>query len=134
MNDLIWSIETINGTLLNEDMAVLQNIETERIKYFYFQSKKNCFGVNNKLEFFINNQIFDFKLKQKILKFFQYKEVSHSLMFDVEDICYNIGIEAEDDNYQYKYTMIIKSETNVDFLAQKFDNGKEIEKRKVKLR
>ena len=134
MNNMIWNMETVSGILVSEGQGVLRNIDTSEIKCLYFEDGKYCYGVDNALHFFINHQIFDFKLNQKILKFFQYKTAAHNLMLDKESVVYNVGIETEDGEYQYKYTMVIQSHNHVEFVAQKIDNGKEIATRKVRLR
>lgn len=133
MSNLIWNVETNSGILVSEGQGVLQKIAPSEIKCMYFEDEMNCYGVDNKLHFFINHQVFDFKLNQKILEFFQYKTAAHNLMLDQENVEYNIGIKTEDDKYQYTYTMTIKSQEII-FTAQRFEDGKEIANRKVRLR
>jgi len=134
MNNLIWNIETKSGILISEGQGVLRNIAPSEIKCIYFEDEKYCYGVKDNSHFFINNQEFDFKLNQKILKFFQYKTATHNLMLDTDGIEYNVGIETEDGDYKYKYTMTIKSPKNIVFTAQKFESEKEIAHRIVRLR
>ena len=93
----------------------------------YFTDGKNAYGVNKELLFFVNHQWIDLKLKQKFIGFFQYKSVSHNLMFDNDNITYNVGVETEDNSYRYKYTMSIN--TGVKIKAEKFDQDKLIDTR-----
>jgi len=131
MNNLHWEIITKSDILISETTGAFLE-DTKNIKSFYFTDGEIYCGVKDNLHFFINHQEIDLKLNQKILKFFQYKEVAVGLTQDYEDIVYNIGIDTEDNKYTYKYTMQIDTET-IYLLAQKFDEGNQIEQKRIQL-
>ena len=80
----------------------------------------------------MNNKVFDFKLKQKITSFFQFKTQKYSLFNNSQFIIYNVGINTIDDNYRYKYTMII-DDNAIKFKAEKFQEDKLIEHKLINL-
>ncbi len=131
MSKLHWEILTQNDILISEKTSTFLE-DTKDIKLCYFTDGDIFCGVRDDLLFFINHQIIDLKLNQKIIKFFQYKEVAVGLTNDSECVTYNVGIDTEDDIYTYKYTMQI-SDDEIYLLAQKFDNGKELENKRIQL-
>lgn len=126
-----WEILTKNDILISEyDNSFLE--DTRDIKICYFTDGNIFCGVKDNLNFFINNKVFDFKLKQKITSFFQFKTQKYSLFNNSQLIIYNVGINTVDDNYKYKYTMIIDDNT-IKFKAEKFQEDKLIEHKLINL-
>jgi uncharacterized protein YaaW (UPF0174 family) len=126
-----WEILTKNDILISEyDNSFLE--DTRDIKICYFTDGNVFCGVKDNLNFFINNKVFDFKLKQKITSFFQFKTQKYSLFNNSQLIIYNVGINTVDDNYKYKYTMII-DDNAIKFKAEKFQEDKLIEHKLINL-
>jgi hypothetical protein len=126
-----WEILTKNDILISEyDNSFLE--DTRDIKICYFTDGNVFCGVKDNLNFFINNKVFDFKLKQKITSFFQFKTQKYSLFNNSQFIIYNVGINTIDDNYRYKYTMII-DDNAIKFKAEKFQEDKLIEHKLINL-
>src|SRR5574344_2300895 len=98
MSKMHWEILTKNDILISEyDNSFLE--DTRDIKICYFTDGNVFCGVKDNLNFFINNKVFDFKLKQKITSFFQFKTQKYSLFNNSQFIIYNVGINTIDDNY-----------------------------------
>lgn len=132
MNNMHWEILTKNDILISEtDNSFLE--DTRDIKICYFTDGKIFCGVKDDLNFFIDNQVIDFKLKQKITSFFQFKTQKYNLFNNNQSVIYNVGINTVDGNYKYKYTMIIELE-KISVKAEKFEEGTLLEHRIVKLR
>lgn len=131
MSKMHWEILTKNDILISEyDNSFLE--DTRDIKICYFTDGNVFCGVKDNLNFFINNKVFDFKLKQKITSFFQFKTQKYSLFNNSQFIIYNVGINTIDDNYRYKYTMII-DDNAIKFKAEKFQEDKLIEHKLINL-
>ncbi len=120
---LHWQLLTESDILISEyDNESFSNIDN--IKIFYFTDGKNYYGIKNNLMFFVNNQVIDLKLQQKIIDFFQYKEDSFDLFSNSLNTSYFIGINTEDNRFKFKYTMIINSD--VEIIAEKFSDDVKI--------
>ena len=118
---------TKSGVVVTEINEQILN-EANNIRMLYFTNGQNVYGVSQDLRFFINRHEFDFNLKgQRITRFFQYKTMHHNLMASNENISYHLGIDTEDGNYAYTYTMNI--EDTVTIIAQKKENGVVIDER-----
>ena len=128
---LHWEILTKSDILISEiDSTFINDISD--IKLCYFTDGNNFYGVKDNLNFFINNEVIDLKLNQKILKCFQYKTNCYNLFNNNEDTTYFLGIETTDGNYKYKYTMSINE--NVYIKAEKFDNDEKIDERVIQIK
>ena len=128
---LHWEILTQSDILISEIDSTFIN-DTSDIKLCYFTDGNNFYGVKDNLNFFVNNEVIDLKLNQKILKYFQYKTNCYNLFNNNEDTTYFLGIEATDGNYKYKYTMSINE--NVYIKAEKFDNNEKIDERVIQIK
>lgn len=128
---LHWEILTKSDILISEiDSTFIKDFSD--IKLCYFTDGNNFYGVKDNLNFFINNEVIDLKLNQKILKYFQYKTNRYNLFNNNEDTTYFLGIETTDGNYKYKYTMSINE--NVYIKAEKFDNDEKIDERVIQIK
>lgn len=128
---LHWEILTKLDILISEiDSTFIKDVSD--IKLCYFTDGNNFYGVKDNLNFFINNEVIDLKLNQKILKYFQYKTNRYNLFNNNEDTTYFLGIETTDGNYKYKYTMSINE--NVYIKAEKFDNNEKIDERVIQIK
>ena len=128
---LHWEILTKSDILISEiDSTFINDISD--IKLCYFTDGNNFYGVKDNLNFFINNEVIDLKLNQKILKYFQYKTNCYNLFNNNEDTTYFFGIETTDGNYKYKYIMSINE--NVYIKAEKFDNNEKIDERVIQIK
>lgn len=128
---LHWEILTKSDILISEiDSTFINDISD--IKLCYFTDGNNFYGVKDNLNFFINNEVIDLKLNQKILKYFQYKTNCYNLFNNNEDTTYFLGIDTTDGNYKYKYTMSINE--NVYIKAEKFDNDEKIDERVIQIK
>lgn len=128
---LHWEILTKLDILISEiDSTFIKDVAD--IKLCYFTDGNNFYGVKDNLNFFINNEVIDLKLNQKILKYFQYKTNRYNLFNNNEDTTYFLGIETTDGNYKYKYTMSINE--NVYIKAEKFDNNEKIDERVIQIK
>ena len=128
---LHWEILTKSDILISEiDSTFIKDVSD--IKLCYFTDGNNFYGVKDNLNFFINNEVIDLKLKQKILKYFQYKTNRYNLFNNNEDTTYFLGIETTDGNYKYKYTISINE--NVYIKAEKFDNNEKIDERVIQIK
>lgn len=128
---LHWEILTKSDILISEiDSTFIKDVSD--IKLCYFTDGNNFYGVKDNLNFFINNEVIDLKLNQKILKYFQYKTNRYNLFNNNEDTTYFLGIETTDGNYKYKYTMSINE--NVYIKAEKFDNNEKIDERVIQIK
>lgn len=124
-----WEILTKNDILISEhNSSFLKDMND--IKLCYFTDGKNFYGVNNDLTFFVNSKIFDFKISEKIISFFQFKSVKFDLIANEQNLKYNIGINTESDTNICKYTMLIDVNI-VQFIAEKLNNKKEVIDRRV---
>lgn len=128
---LHWEILTKSDILISEIDSTFVN-DTSDIKLCYFTDGNNFYGVKDNLNLFINNEVIDLKLNQKILKYFQYKTNRYNLFDNNEDTTYFLGIETTDGNYKYKYTMSINE--NVYIKAEKFDNNEKIDERVIQIK
>lgn len=128
---LHWEILTKSDILISEiDSTFIKDVAD--IKLCYFTDGNNFYGVKDNLNFFINNEVIDLKLNQKILKYFQYKTNCYNLFNNNEDTTYFLGIDTTDGNYKYKYTMSI--DENVYIKAEKFDNDEKIDERVIQIK
>ena len=128
---LHWEILTKSDILISEiDSTFINDISD--IKLCYFTDGNNFYGVKDNLNFFINNEVIDLKLNQKILKYFQYKTNRYNLFDNNEDTTYFLGIETTDGNYRYKYTMSINE--NIYIKAEKFDNDEKMDERVIQIK
>ena len=128
---LHWEILTKSDILISEiDSTFIKDVAD--IKLCYFTDGNNFYGVKDNLNFFINNEVIDLKLNQKILQYFQYKTNRYNLFNNNEDTTYFFGIETTDGNYKYKYTMSINE--NVYIKAEKFDNDEKIDERVIQIK
>lgn len=128
---LHWEILTKSDILISEiDSTFIKDVSD--IKLCYFTDGNNFYGAKDNLNFFINNEVIDLKLNQKILKYFQYKTNRYNLFNNNEDTTYFLGIETTDGNYKYKYTMSINE--NVYIKAEKFDNNEKIDERVIQIK
>lgn len=128
---LHWEILTKSDILISEiDSTFIKDVSD--IKLCYFTDGNNFYGVKDNLNFFINNEVIDLKLNQKILKYFQYKTNRYNLFNNNENTTYFLGIETTDGNYKYKYTMSINE--NVYIKAEKFDNNEKIDERVIQIK
>lgn len=128
---LHWEILTKSDILISEiDSTFIKDFSD--IKLCYFTDGNNFYGVKDNLNFFINNEVIDLKLNQKILKYFQYKTNCYNLFNNNEDTTYFLGIDTTDGNYKYKYTMSINE--NVYIKAEKFDNDEKIDERVIQIK
>lgn len=128
---LHWEILTKSDILISEiDSTFIKDVAD--IKLCYFTDGNNFYGVKDNLNFFINNEVIDLKLKQKILQYFQYKTNRYNLFNNNEDTTYFLGIDTTDGNYKYKYTMSINE--NVYIKAEKFDNDEKIDERIIRIK
>lgn len=128
---LHWEILTKSDILISEiDSTFIKDVAD--IKLCYFTDGNNFYGVKDNLNFFINNEVIDLKLNQKILKYFQYKTNCYNLFNNNEDTTYFLGIDTTDGNYKYKYTMSINE--NVYIKAEKFDNDEKIDERVIQIK
>lgn len=128
---LHWEILTKLDILISEiDSTFIKDVSD--IKLCYFTDGNNFYGVKDNLNFFINNEVIDLKLNQKILKYFQYKTNCYNLFNNNEDTTYFLGIDTTDGNYKYKYTMSINE--NVYIKAEKFDNNEKIDERVIQIK
>lgn len=128
---LHWEILTKSDILISEiDSTFIKDFSD--IKLCYFTDGNNFYGVKDNLNFFINNEVIDLKLNQKILQYFQYKTNRYNLFNNNEDTTYFLGIETTDGNYKYKYTMSINE--NVYIKAEKFDNNEKIDERVIQIK
>lgn len=128
---LHWEILTKLDILISEiDSTFIKDVAD--IKLCYFTDGNNFYGVKDNLNFFINNEVIDLKLNQKILKYFQYKTNCYNLFNNNEDTTYFLGIDTTDGNYKYKYTMSINE--NVYIKAEKFDNDEKIDERVIQIK
>nr|DAL00762.1 MAG TPA: hypothetical protein [Caudoviricetes sp.] len=133
MSDVMlhWEILTKSDILISEiDSTFIKDFSD--IKLCYFTDGNNFYGVKDNLNFFINNEVIDLKLNQKILQYFQYKTNRYNLFDNDEDTTYFLGIETTDGNYKYKYTMSINE--NVYIKAEKFDNDEKIDERVIQIK
>lgn len=128
---LHWEILTKSDILISEIDSTFVN-DVSDIKLCYFTDGNNFYGVKDNLNFFINNEVIDLKLNQKILKYFQYKTNCYNLFNNNEDTTYFLGIDTTDGNYKYKYTMSINE--NVYIKAEKFDNDEKIDERVIQIK
>ena len=128
---LHWEILTKSDILISEIDSTFIN-DVSDIKLCYFTDGNNFYGVKDNLNFFINNEVIDLKLNQKILKYFQYKTNRYNLFNNNEDTTYFLGIGTTDGNYKYKYTMSINE--NVYIKAEKFDNDEKIDERIIQIK
>lgn len=128
---LHWEILTKSDILISEiDSTFIKDFSD--IKLCYFTDGNNFYGVKDNLNFFINNEVIDLKLNQKILQYFQYKTNRYNLFDNDEDTTYFLGIDTTDGNYKYKYTMSINE--NVYIKAEKFDNNEKIDERVIQIK
>jgi hypothetical protein len=128
---LHWEILTKSDILISEiDSTFIKDVSD--IKLCYFTDGNNFYGVKDNLNFFVNNEVIDLKLNQKILKYFQYKTNCYNLFNNNEDTTYFLGIDTTDGNYKYKYTMSINE--NVYIKAEKFDNNEKIDERVIQIK
>ena len=128
---LHWEILTKSDILISEiDSTFINDISD--IKLCCFTDGNNFYGVKDNLNFFINNEVIDLKLNQKILKCFQYKTNCYNLFNNNEDTTYFLGIETTDGNYKYKYTMSINE--SIYIKAEKFDNNEKIDERVIQIK
>lgn len=128
---LHWEILTKSDILISEiDSTFIKDVAD--IKLCYFTDGNNFYGVKDNLNFFVNNEVIDLKLNQKILKYFQYKTNCYNLFNNNEDTTYFLGIDTTDGNYKYKYTMSINE--NVYIKAEKFDNNEKIDERVIQIK
>lgn len=128
---LHWEILTKLDILISEiDSTFIKDFSD--IKLCYFTDGNNFYGVKDNLNFFINNEVIDLKLNQKILQYFQYKTNRYNLFDNDEDTTYFLGIDTTDGNYKYKYTMSINE--NVYIKAEKFDNDEKIDERVIQIK
>jgi len=128
---LHWEILTKSDILISEvDSDFIKDVDD--IKLCYFTDGDNFYGVKNNLNFFINNEVIDLKLNQKILRYFQYKTNCYNLFNNNEDTAYFLGIETTDGDYRYKYTMSIDG--GISIKAEKYDNEKKEDERVIRLR
>jgi len=128
---LHWEILTKSDILISEiDSTFIKDFSD--IKLCYFTDGNNFYGVKDNLNFFINNEVIDLKLNQKILQYFQYKTNRYNLFDNDEDTTYFLGIDTTDGNYKYKYTMSINE--NVYIKAEKFDNDEKIDERVIQIK
>jgi hypothetical protein len=130
MNNLKFEFINDNDIVISTYYKYLMN-DVKHIKSCYFTDGKSYYGVNNKLQFFINNNIFDFKLKQEINSYFQFKTIHHDLLNDFDNMSYNVGINTNDNKYQYRYTMVIFNDIKI--ICQKYDNDKLINEKIVNI-
>jgi hypothetical protein len=133
MSDVMlhWEILTKSDILISEiDSTFIKDFSD--IKLCYFTDGNNFYGVKDNLNFFINNEVIDLKLNQKILQYFQYKTNRYNLFDNDEDTTYFLGIDTTDGNYKYKYTMSINE--NVYIKAEKFDNDEKIDERVIQIK
>jgi len=133
MSDIMlhWEILTKSDILISEiDSTFIKDFSD--IKLCYFTDGNNFYGVKDNLNFFINNEVIDLKLNQKILQYFQYKTNRYNLFDNDEDTTYFLGIDTTDGNYKYKYTMSINE--NVYIKAEKFDNDEKIDERVIQIK
>lgn len=128
---LHWEILTKSDILISEIDSTFIN-DVSDIKLCYFTDGNNFYGVKDNLNFFINNEVIDLKLNQKILQYFQYKTNRYNLFNNNEDTTYFLGIDTTDGNYKYKYTMSINE--NVYIKAEKFDNDEKIDERVIQIK
>lgn len=128
---LHWEILTKSDILISEiDSTFIKDFSD--IKLCYFTDGNNFYGVKDNFNFFINNEVIDLKLNQKILQYFQYKTNRYNLFDNDEDTTYFLGIDTTDGNYKYKYTMSINE--NVYIKAEKFDNDEKIDERVIQIK
>lgn len=128
---LHWEILTKSDILISEiDSTFIKDVSD--IKLCYFTDGNNFYGVKDNLNFFINNEVIDLKLNQKILQYFQYKTNRYNLFNNNENTTYFLGIDTTDGNYKYKYTMSIND--NVYIKAEKFDNNEKIDERLIQIK
>lgn len=128
---LHWEILTKSDILISEiDSTFIKDVSD--IKLCYFTDGNNFYGVKDNLNFFVNNEVIDLKLNQKILKYFQYKTNRYNLFNNNEDTTYFLGTETTDGNYKYKYTMSINE--SIYIKAEKFDNNEKIDERVIQIK
>jgi len=131
MNKLHWECLTKSDILVSEyDDEPMKNIK--HIKICYFTDGDNYYGIKNNLMFFVNQMVIDLKLKQRIIDFFQYKTDEFDLFTNMMHTKYQIGMNTTDDNYKYKYTMVI-DDPYINIIAEKYDNDKKIDEKIMKV-
>ena len=73
---MIWVIEYNDGTSITENQINFQDAKKNNVKYLYFLDQKynKVYGFNaDKMHFFIDNHVFDFKINGSYMKLIQYK-------------------------------------------------------------
>ena len=131
MNNMHWEIITNNGLLLKENNNIFIN-DPKEIKIAYFTDNNIHCGINKNLTFFLNHTVYDLKLNQNVLKFFQYKENTHGLMDGNNNTVFCLGVNTEDNKYNYTYTLRIDTYSIV-LVAQKFDGNELIQNKNIVL-
>lgn len=131
---MIWVIEYNDGSIITENQTNFQHVDKQNVKYLYFldQSFNNVYGINlEKMQFFVNNKTFDFKIKGTHAKLIQHKTASIHFGTELNHISsWNLGVEIISSQYMEKYMMSININNEVFLTAirKELKSGKVDEK------
>jgi hypothetical protein len=117
-----WEIIYDNGISVSEDSSFFSSIDKQNIRQIFFVSdEKTYYGINLKSKvFFINNKIFDFKIKGKVKDIIQYKRATFNFSSQVNQVeSWNVGIEVENDDGEETYILCIFQNGKVFVYAKK---------------
>jgi hypothetical protein len=121
-----WCVEYINGIYIDEETTSFNNIDKKNIKLIYFLNDNNAYGFDliNRT-FFVNNKIFDFKIKGEIVDIYQFKSAKLNINNNSCTInSWNLCVKVVDDDYRLKYIMSIGEKIEVYASRVEIKSGK----------
>lgn len=128
-----WIIEYDNGIINEHDFSFKSNVYK-----IYFTDGKNQYGFYYKTgKFFINNTIFDFKIKIDNYELIPFQHKTAALFFDPikkenSIVAWHIGYDLINNDDKFNYRMSISKNNSVIFKATHYKNGA-VEERQIKL-